>query len=73
MSTEELLEKAEKEYRDSIVFYRDVVIKRLADLDASAETVNMDSILEDFKCLVDSVHYLEAVQMLQDENFVKEL
>jgi len=71
MTSEELLEKGKKEFNESILFYRDKLVKKLVALDV--ESINLDALEDDWNRLHESVHYKEAVELLQDKNFVKEL
>ena len=73
MITEELFEKTEKEYRFRVYATREFLIKSLADLDISAKNVNVNKVTEDWNSFMDSVRYLEALQMLRDEDFINEL
>ena len=71
MTSEELLEKAEKTYKESVVFYRDKLVKKLLDMDV--DNIHLGEIEGDWNSFMDSVRYVEAVQMLQYEPFVREL
>lgn len=71
MTSEELLVKAEKEYKENVVFFRDKLVKKLLELDVN--DIHLYSISDEWERFYESVHYLEATQMLQDEEYVKEL
>ena len=71
MANEELLEKAEKEFKENVMFFRDKLVKKLLELDVN--DIHLYLISEEWERFHESVHYLEATQLLKDEEYVKGL